>query len=795
MISSRTSATASARISRAIPRPNGMRFSTTNSHRVLGVCQPVAGSSRKLPKNVEFPLRIRRFATASEPLHFPVRKPHFDKILVANRGEIACRVIRTAKKLGIRTVAVYSEVDADSLHVEMADEAFCIGPAQSSESYLRIDKIIEVCHRSGAQAVHPGYGFLSENANFADQLDKEGITFIGPPASAITSMGSKSESKTIMTNAGVPCIPGYHGTNQDPQHLLSEAQKIGFPVLIKAVHGGGGKGMRTVHSPSSFLDALESAQREALKGFGNATVLVEKFIERPRHVEVQVFADTAGNTVSLWERDCSVQRRNQKIIEEAPAPGLSSELRADLGAKAVAAAKAVNYVGAGTVEFIFDIDTDKFFFMEMNTRLQVEHPVTEMITGLDLVEWQLEVAAWNPLPLSQSEIPMVGHAFEARIYAENPRNDFLPDSGRLLHIAAPAPTHVFAPPAVASSRAVAPAVRVEQGFGTGAQIGVFYDPMIAKLVVHGADRTEALRALRVALEEYQVVGVTTNIPFLRALASHPAFIGAQVETGFIPKYRDQLLPPLTEPPPELLAQAALFLILRDLQQQPSSTSGVGATMTPWTRLAARRFGGDVHTRTFSLETETGSTASLTILTHPRPAASGGGLIYDITVRQSINTTEVTTTEFRDVSATLLKQTVLSATIAGALKRATIVPQTQVHGAAGAERLHIFSGAHAVTVLLRPPAWATAEEALGADARSAAGRGALRAPMPSLVVEVRVAVGERVEKGQVIVVLESMKTETVLRAPVDGIVKAVGCAKGEMVEEGRELVRIEVNEEN
>ncbi|KAI0296342.1 hypothetical protein B0F90DRAFT_1746792 [Multifurca ochricompacta] len=571
-----------------------------------------------------------------------------------------------------------------------------------------------------------------------------------------------------MSYAGVPCVPGYHGTNQDPKHLLSEAEKIGFPVLIKAVHGGG--------------------------GFGNAAVLVEKFIERPRHVEVQVFADTTGNTVSLWERDCSVQRRNQKIIEEAPAPGLSYELRADLGTKAVAAAQAVNYVGAGTVEFIFDKDTDKFYFMEMNTRLQVEHPVTEMITGLDLVEWQLEVAAGNRLPLTQSEIPMIGHAFEARIYAENPRNDFLPDSGRLIHLSTPVPTHVFAPPATTVS--VAPAVRVEQGFVTGAQIGVFYDPMIAKLVVHGADRTEALRALRAALEEYQVVGVSTNIAFLRKLAGHPAFIAAEVETGFIPKYRSELLPPLMEPPAELLAQAALFLILRD---QPLQTS---TAATPWTRLTARRFGGDVHKRTVVLETETGTAVSVQILTHPTSA------LFDITVQSTMNTFATTSgndststsssptppsgpplVEFRGVSATLASPTSLSTTLAGSLTRATVVPQT--HGTTGSERLHVFSGSHTSTMLHRAPAWA---EALNSDARSAATRGTLRAPMPSLVVEVRVAVGERVEKGQTVVVLESMKTETVLRAAVDGVVKAVGCVKGEMVEEGKELVDIEESAE-
>ncbi|TFY54367.1 hypothetical protein EVG20_g9731, partial [Dentipellis fragilis] len=558
-------APASARVTSSVFASTTSTASRQNSiHRIgsLATQQEVLGS------------KARGFATAaaspSSPL--PSRKPHFDKILIANRGEIACRVIRTAKKLGIKTVAVYSDVDADSLHVQLADEAYCIGPAASSESYLRMDKIIGVCHRSGAQAVHPGYGFLSENAKFSEQLAKEGIVFIGPPASAIVSMGSKSESKMIMSAAGVPCVPGYHGNNQGPQYLFQEAEKIGFPVLIKAVHGGGGKGMRTVHDPAAFFDSLESAQRESLKGFGDAMVLVEKFIERPRHVEVQVFADQRGETVSLWERDCSVQRRNQKIIEEAPAPGLSPELRADLSAKAVAAAKAVNYVGAGTVEFIFDNDTAQFYFMEMNTRLQVEHPVTEMVTGLDLVEWQLEVAAGNPLPLSQSRIPLVGHAFEARIYAENPRNDFLPDSGPLLYLSMPEPTHIFAPtlpplppsvpdltniaaltPSLVSATRVAPSVRLEQGFTQGAQIGVFYDPMIAKLVVHAEDRAEALRVLRKALDEYKVVGVSTNIEFLRSLAGHEAFIDGEVETGFIPKHHDQLFPPAPTPSPELLA--------------------------------------------------------------------------------------------------------------------------------------------------------------------------------------------------------------------------------------------------
>ncbi|KAI0066706.1 hypothetical protein BV25DRAFT_1849352 [Artomyces pyxidatus] len=744
----------------------------------------------------------RAFATAtgspSSPL--PPRKPHFDKILVANRGEIACRVIRTAKKLGIKTVAVYSEVDADSLHVQLADEAYCIGPAPSSESYLRMDKIIDICHRSSAQAVHPGYGFLSENAKFAEQLAKEGIVFIGPPASAIVSMGSKSESKTIMSDAGVPCVPGYHGTNQDPQYLFDEALKIGFPILIKAVHGGGGKGMRTVYEPSAFFDSLESAQRESLKGFGDATVLVEKYIERPRHVEVQVFSDTLGNTVSLWERDCSVQRRNQKIIEEAPAPGLSPELRADLSAKAVAAANAVNYVGAGTVEFIFDNDTHQFFFMEMNTRLQVEHPVTEMITGLDLVEWQLEVAAGNRLPLTQSSIPMVGHAFEARIYAENPRNDFLPDSGPLLYLSTPEPTHTFAPslppmsPATSNADLshatilapptntllrIAPSVRLEQGFTQGSQIGVFYDPMIAKLVVHAEDRTEALRILRKALDEYHVVGVSTNIEFLRSLAGHQAFIDGDVETGFIPKHREELFPPLPDPSPELLAQAALFAVLRDHPEQSTS---------PWTSLASRRFGGDVYEHIITLQTETGELEQ-PFSVHVKSLQSG---LFDISVH---STPGASPTEFHAVAAHLASATSLSTTLNAEAVRATIVSQRPPpHVPASSsphtmERLHMFSGGRKTTLVLPSPNWLIS---LGGDVLSAA-KGALKAPMPSLIVDVRVSVGEEVEKGQAVVVLESMKTETVLRAEFSGVVKSVGCVKGEMVEEGRELVDIEEGE--
>ncbi|KAI6102682.1 hypothetical protein EDD16DRAFT_1644900 [Pisolithus croceorrhizus] len=709
----------------------------------------------ELVRHVNTPMR-RGLATATYNGSSSPRKPHFDKILIANRGEIACRVIRTAKKLGIKTVAVYSEVDEKSLHVLEADEAYCIGPAPSAESYLCVDKIINVCQQSGAQ-----------NARFAERLAEEGIVFIGPPSGAIVSMGSKSESKNIMLAAGVPCVPGYHGTDQDPRRLFAEAAKIGYPVLIKAIHGGGGKGMRVVSQPNNFMDELESAKRESLKAFGDQNVLVEKFIERPRHVEVQVFADTMGGVVSLWERDCSVQRRNQKIIEEPR--------------------EAVNYVGAGTVEFIFDNDTQKFYFMEMNTRLQVEHPVTEMITGLDLVEWQLEVATGNPLPLTQSDIPLVGHAFEARIYAENPRNDFLPDSGSLLYLSTPTPTHTFAPPLARlsseatqptyrtpdTSSAVTPSLRLEQGFTQGAQIGVFYDPMIAKLVVHGRDRTEALRVLRRGLEEYKVVGVSTNIDFLRTLAGNDTFIEGDVETGFIKKHYAELFPPKNEPSPELLAQAALYVVLRD-------TSTCSAPQSPWLSLGARRFNGEVCERTITLSTDESTGRNLSVVVGQ---ISPG--YFNVTV-QSPSGAPVT---YTSLAARLTSPTTLTAFS----RRTTIVSQPTPTSAFTssniAERLHIFSADGSKTTLALPsPSWLAS---LGRDVL-AVSKGALRAPMPSLVVEVKVTVGDKVEKGQVVVVLESMKTETVMRSEITGIVKAVGCTKGEMVEEGRELVDIDAS---
>eukprot|EP00658_Telonema_sp_P-2_P029312 TRINITY_DN2230_c0_g1_i4.p1 TRINITY_DN2230_c0_g1~~TRINITY_DN2230_c0_g1_i4.p1 ORF type:complete len:505 (-),score=131.57 TRINITY_DN2230_c0_g1_i4:163-1677(-) len=456
---------------------------------------------------------------------------NFDKVLIANRGEIACRVIRTAKKLGVKTVSVYSDADANSRHVAMADEAYRIGPASSSESYLRGDKIIQVAQQSGAQAIHPGYGFLSENSEFALACKEAGVEFVGPPAAAIETMGSKSESKTVMEAAGVPCTPGYHNTaDLSPETLRTEAEKIGYPVMLKAVMGGGGKGMRIVHTAQDFDSQLESATREALNAFGDDQFIVEKFVEQPRHVEVQVFGDKFGNYVYLFERDCTTQRRHQKIIEEAPGPNISDDLRKQLGEAAVSAARAVDYVGAGTVEFIMD-KSGEFYFMEMNTRLQVEHPVTEMITGQDLVEWQLKVAAGNELPKSQDQLQINGHSAEARIYAENPQQNFMPATGKLHHLVPP-------------EDGEGTGVRVESGVLQGDTVSMWYDPMICKLVVWAPTRDLALKKLNDNLANYHVAGVPTNISFLRELAQHSAFVNFQdVDTSFIEKHYDELVKP------------------------------------------------------------------------------------------------------------------------------------------------------------------------------------------------------------------------------------------------------------
>jgi 3-methylcrotonyl-CoA carboxylase alpha subunit len=489
----------------------------------------------------------------------------FDKILIANRGEIACRVMRTAKRLGIRTVAVYSEADANALHVETADEAIPIGPAPARESYLDIARIIKAAKQSGAQAIHPGYGFLSENADFAAACEAAGIIFIGPPAAAIRAMGSKAEAKALMEKAGVPLVPGYHGAEQSDARLTKEAQAIGYPVLVKASAGGGGKGMRIVQEERALAEALAGARREAKASFGDDRLLIEKYLIDPRHIEMQVFADGHGNVVHLFERDCSIQRRHQKLIEEAPAPGLGNAQRAELQKAAVAATHAVNYRGAGTIEFV--ASDGKFYFIEMNTRLQVEHVVTEMITGLDLVEWQIRVAAGEKLPLTQDAIKQRGHAIELRLYAEDPARDYLPSAGplALLHFPAPSDT-----------------LRVETGYRQGDRISPYYDALIAKLIAWGEDRDVALRLLRAALTQTRVAGITANRELLQRILAHPDFTARAGDTGFITRHRDALLPQGT--PPAALAAAALSI----LREQPQHSLD---PHSPWTQRDSWRLGG------------------------------------------------------------------------------------------------------------------------------------------------------------------------------------------------------------
>ncbi|HMH68994.1 MAG TPA: biotin carboxylase N-terminal domain-containing protein, partial [Pinirhizobacter sp.] len=486
----------------------------------------------------------------------------FDRILIANRGEIACRVIRTCRRLGIHTVAVYSEADAGAQHVRLADEAWPIGGPRPAESYLRGDAILEVARRTGAQAIHPGYGFLSENADFARACEAAGIVFIGPRATTIDAMGSKAAAKALMQTHEVPLVPGYHGENQEPAHLAEQAATTGFPLMIKAASGGGGKGMRIVREASGFDEALASARREAANAFGDERVILERYVDHPRHIEFQVFGDTQGHVIHLNERECSAQRRYQKVLEETPSPFLDDARRAAMGEAAVAAARAVDYVGAGTVEFIV-APTGEFFFMEMNTRLQVEHPVTEMTLGLDLVEWQLRVASGEPLPLAQGDIKAQGHAIEVRLYAEDPEKNFLPGSGRLQRLCLPAPsTHV----------------RLDGGVVQGDTVTIFYDPMIAKLIVFDVDRPRALQRLRSALAQCRITGPKSNIAFLERLASHPAVVEGRIDTGYLDRHLDEFLVGDTQPAAATLF-AAVVAVLLDEEDRGAPTDG--DPFSPW----------------------------------------------------------------------------------------------------------------------------------------------------------------------------------------------------------------------
>jgi len=662
----------------------------------------------------------------------------FNKILIANRGEIACRVIKTARRMGIRTVAVYSEADANARHVRLADEAVLLGPAAARESYLVADKIVDACKRTGAQAVHPGYGFLSENADFADTLAANGIAFIGPPASAIRAMGSKSEAKKLMGKAAVPLTPGYHGDDQTPALLHKEADAIGYPVLIKAAAGGGGKGMRLVEKSGDFPDALASCKREAISSFGDDHVLIEKYITKPRHIEIQVFADAQGNCVYLFERDCSVQRRHQKVLEEAPAPGMTPERRRQMGEAAVAAAKAVGYVGAGTVEFIANQD-GSFYFMEMNTRLQVEHPVTEMITGQDLVEWQLRVAAGQPLPLAQEQLQIRGHALEARIYAEDANKGFLPSTGNLIRLSPPAETLN---------------VRVDTGVEEGDEITPFYDPMIAKLIVWDEHRDAALARMRKALADYRVAGVTTNIDFLSRLVACPAFAGADLDTGLIERQKEFLFPATQAVPRDALLVATVGELLWEQHAARLKAKSSGDPWSPWhardgwrMNLSAARLIGfrDGDSLVEALVRYQGERWAITI-NGETSLARGRKLDGDQFA-----------VEFDD-------RRLMASVVAVEGKRSIFL-----HGAT-------------YTLLRDDPLHLV--EAGGAHG------GGLTAPMPGKVVALLSQPGQKVEKGAPLLILEAMKMEHTITAPAAGTVKAFCYSAGEHVADGAALVEFE-----
>jgi 3-methylcrotonyl-CoA carboxylase alpha subunit len=664
----------------------------------------------------------------------------FKKILIANRGEIASRVAATARRLGVKTVAVYSDADAQAKHVQLCDEAVHIGGNAPKDSYLRWDRILQAAIDTGAQAVHPGYGFLSENEDFAKACAAAGLVFIGPSADAIRAMGLKAESKRLMAQAGVPLVPGYHGQDQDPALLQREADGMGYPVLIKASAGGGGKGMRIVNASAEFADALASCQREAINSFGNDAVLIEKYVQRPRHIEIQVFGDSHGNCVYLFERDCSVQRRHQKVLEEAPAPGMTPALRQRMGEAAVAAAKAVNYVGAGTVEFIveqtaYDRPEDmRFFFMEMNTRLQVEHPVTEAITGLDLVEWQLRVASGEPLPAQQSELRIHGHAIEARICAETPDNQFLPATGRL---------QVYRKPHSSSFEVAT--VRIDDGVREGDTISPHYDSMIAKLIVRGDTREQALARLDVALAETRIVGVSNNVQFLRHVIGSASFAKAQLDTALIAREEAVLF----KQEPIGLPWLAAAVVAHCVQQEQATQ-----THDPFSRRDGWQAFG-VTTRKFGLVwAGQHQTAALTY-------AHNGQLQLQI----------------GDTSGELLwredgEQLVID--FAGQRLLAQVFVQSDgtahVFAPQGASRIQLLDAlAHA------------------GEVQEAGGR--LSAPMPGKVVSFLVNTGDKVKAGQALAVMEAMKMEHTIAAPADGEVIELLYAPGDQVAEGAELLKL------
>lgn len=654
----------------------------------------------------------------------------FKKLLIANRGEIACRVATTARRLGIKTVAVYSEADAMARHVAMCDESVALAGATAADTYLNSARIIAAAKATGAEAIHPGYGFLSENELFAQACAQENIVFIGPPASAIRAMGSKSAAKTLMEKAGVPLVPGYHGENQDAAFLHQQADRIGYPVLLKASAGGGGKGMRIVERSDDFTAALASCQREATASFGDERVLIEKYLTRPRHIEIQVFADTQGNCVSLYERDCSVQRRHQKVLEEAPAPGMSVERREAMGKAAVEAARAVGYVGAGTVEFIANQD-GSFYFMEMNTRLQVEHPVTEMVTGIDLVEWQCRVAYGERLPKLQHELTLHGHAIEARIYAENPEKGFLPSIGKLIHLRTPA----------AAEFTRDAAVRIDAGVIEGDQITAHYDPMIAKLIVWGEDRAQALARMSAALAEFEVVGPSTNIAFLGRLIASQPFSTADLDTGLIERHHDELFPAAPTPPLTALCLAAVMLSLDER----------AVSVDPWSQPTGWRMNSHL-SRELSFSDASGEHALTMNYEHANLVFHSGDAECVVTDSQRHGTQ-------------------LSITMSGKKISAHVVRVDEL--------FHVFCEGHHWQLLWRDPIAHAGEQ------ESEAGR--LTAPMPGKIVSLLVAAGIVVDKGTPLLIMEAMKMEHTINAPAKGSVAELLYAVGDQVAEGAQLL--------
>ncbi|MBU2924615.1 acetyl/propionyl/methylcrotonyl-CoA carboxylase subunit alpha [Colwellia sp. 1_MG-2023] len=673
----------------------------------------------------------------------------FNKILIANRGEIACRIIKTAKSMGVLTVAIYSDADKNALHVQMADEAIYIGPSPSRESYLLGDNVIAAAIQTGAQAIHPGYGFLSENADFCRSCAKQNITFIGPPVAAIEAMGSKSAAKNIMEKANVPLVPGYHGDDQSNEVIKKAADDMGYPVLLKATAGGGGKGMRQVWNEQEFAEGLAAAKREAMSSFGDDTMLVEKYLTQPRHVEIQVFCDNHNNAVYLFERDCSVQRRHQKVIEEAPAFGMSEELRAQMGESAIKSAQAIGYQGAGTVEFLLDVD-GSFYFMEMNTRLQVEHPVTEMISGQDLVEWQLRVAAGEILPKTQEQLVLNGHAFEARIYAEDPNKDFLPATGKLSLLQTP----------VESKH-----VRIDTGVRQGDEVSVYYDPMIAKLIVWDENREKALTRLSKALSEYRINGVTTNIDFLYNLATSQPFIDEEIDTSFIEKNNELIFKNKQQLLQNELPIAALYLILTRQHKTQKDALKSSDSNSPWHNANAWRLNEPyihsfvlAHNETeYNVEIEQknhGSDVNYSLNVNGKQFNCQGSLNNDLLITTINGHRSTTTVSLINNNINLYREN-------GVFNFIHILPDCGQHD-------------------------------------NENGHGGLTAPMNGTMISVLVKAGDTVSKNQPLVIMEAMKMEHTIKAPSDGIINEIFFQAGDMVDGGAELLafseQINVNDE-